>query len=313
MGTGNPRFLVKGILSVSAAGILSACATTEAGVSSNARSTDELLSQTITTDIAAPEAFSIQDKALWDGRPTFGGVWLAYPGIDTPERVRITNPENGSTVIGALYKREDGFPGPNIELSADAASALGVLAGVPTELNIVALRRQEVVVEVPQDEIQVGIFGAPVRRPGTEPVAVAVEDPVAETPAADTETLVAAVEAAVAIETPAVEATALPPVAAQPAAATPTEVQEAAPVPVAAPVDPNSSYIQVATFQSEKRAEDLIRRLEIAGLSSEIRETTGGSRTHYRVIAGPATSPEMLEIMLSVVKELGYTDAIPLR
>jgi len=95
-------------------------------------------------DVEAPQVFQVTDKALWDGRPSLGGVWVAYPGEVQPERVIIRNQENNKFVIGALFKRERENPGPSIQLSSDAASALGILAGKPTALNVTALRRESV-------------------------------------------------------------------------------------------------------------------------------------------------------------------------
>ncbi|WGH80401.1 SPOR domain-containing protein [Jannaschia sp. GRR-S6-38] len=100
--------------------------------------------QLIERDVEAPEVFQTTDRALWDGRPSLGGVWVAAPDVTDPERVIIRNEENGRFVIGALFKRERANPGPVLQLSSDAAAALGVLAGAPTTLDIVALRREEV-------------------------------------------------------------------------------------------------------------------------------------------------------------------------
>ncbi len=249
--------------------------------------------ETIETDVAAPEAFSITDKALWDGRPTFGGVWIAYPDIEQPERVRITNPDNGKTVIGALYKREREFPGPKIELSADAAAALGVLAGTPTELTIVALRRKTVEIEVeapadplaPPDDIEPPLhrpasLAAPAPAPAPQPEPVPEPAPAPVTPPATT--------------TPAVSATPLPATQGAPD----TQGFEA--------------YIQVSTTQTKAKAEDIKRALERAGLDVEIRERKAGNKTLYRVIVGPATSPDALKIMMGTVRALGYKDAFKL-
>lgn len=95
-------------------------------------------------DVEAPDVFQITEAALWDGRPSLGGVWVAYPGDIQPERVIIRNEENSKFVIGALFKRERENPGPKIQLSSDAAAALGILAGKPTVLNVTALRRESV-------------------------------------------------------------------------------------------------------------------------------------------------------------------------
>lgn len=94
-------------------------------------------------DVEAPDVFQADESALWDGRPSLGGVWVAHPEVDDPERVIIRNDSNGKFVIGALFRRERENPGPRIQVSSDAASALGLLAGAPTVLNVTALRRVE--------------------------------------------------------------------------------------------------------------------------------------------------------------------------
>lgn len=94
-------------------------------------------------DVEAPDVFQVTDQALWDGRPSLGGVWVASPDATDPERVILRNAENGKFVIGALFKRERDNPGPKLQISSDAADALGVLAGQPVSLNVTALRREE--------------------------------------------------------------------------------------------------------------------------------------------------------------------------
>lgn len=95
-------------------------------------------------DVEAPQVFEATDSGLWDGRPSLGGVWVASPDAMDPERVIIRNPANGRFVIGALFRRERLNPGPALQISSDAAAALGILAGAPTQLHVTALRREEV-------------------------------------------------------------------------------------------------------------------------------------------------------------------------
>lgn len=94
-------------------------------------------------DVEAPEAFSMTGEGLWDGRPSLGGIWVAHASVKNPERVLIRNPKNGKSVVGALFRRERLNPGPSIQISSDAADALGLLAGQPADLSIVALKREE--------------------------------------------------------------------------------------------------------------------------------------------------------------------------
>ena len=72
---------------------------------------------------------------------------MAHPDASQPERVRITNTKSGVSIPGALFRREREFPGPRIQISSNAAAALGILAGQPTELEVIALRRETVVIQ----------------------------------------------------------------------------------------------------------------------------------------------------------------------
>lgn len=99
--------------------------------------------QLVERDVEAPDAFQATDRGLWDGRPSLGGVWVAHPDVAEPERVIIRNQDNGKFVIGALFRKESETPGPKIQVSSDAAAALGMLAGAPASLNVTALRKEE--------------------------------------------------------------------------------------------------------------------------------------------------------------------------
>ncbi|WP_375263371.1 SPOR domain-containing protein [Palleronia sp.] len=94
-------------------------------------------------DVEAPEIFQATDRGLWDGRPSLGGVWVAHPDTQDPERVVIRNEDNGRFVIGALFRRDRNAAGPALQVSSDAAEALGLRAGEPATLNVTALRREE--------------------------------------------------------------------------------------------------------------------------------------------------------------------------
>ena len=95
-------------------------------------------------DVPAPERFQQTERGLWDGRPSLGGVWVAHPDAVDPERVLIRNSETGAEVIGALFRRERENPGPRFQISSEAASELGILAGQPAEISVVALRLERI-------------------------------------------------------------------------------------------------------------------------------------------------------------------------
>ncbi|WP_371135296.1 SPOR domain-containing protein [Tabrizicola sp.] len=127
-------------------------------------------------DIEAPEVYQSNDSALWDGRPSLGGIWVAAPDAVNPERVAIFNPTTGKTVTGALFKRERENPGPRLQLSSDAAEALGILAGQPTQIRVTALRKEEVKEVAPAKTTAVAAAADPATAPagaGTEAAAIA--------------------------------------------------------------------------------------------------------------------------------------------
>ena len=95
-------------------------------------------------DVEAPDVFRTSEAGFWDGRPSLGGIWVAHPETDIPERVIIRNETNKKFVIGALFRRDTASPGPRLVLSSEAAEALGMSAGVPANLVVVALRKRAI-------------------------------------------------------------------------------------------------------------------------------------------------------------------------
>ena len=96
----------------------------------------------IEQDVEAPDVFRTSEAGMWDGHSSLGGIWVAHPETDIPERVIIRNVSNKKFVIGALFRRDTESPGPRLVLSSEAAESLGVSAGVPANLTVVALRRR---------------------------------------------------------------------------------------------------------------------------------------------------------------------------
>ncbi|MGC1487212.1 MAG: SPOR domain-containing protein, partial [Albidovulum sp.] len=119
-------------------------------------------------DVEAPEIFKVTDKGLWDGRPSLGGVWVAHSSVKDPQRVVIRNPANGKSVNGALFRREIDNPGPSLQLSSDAAQALGLLAGQPSTLEVVAIKRVEAPARAPEPEAAPVVAAAPVAAAATQ-------------------------------------------------------------------------------------------------------------------------------------------------
>lgn len=245
-------------------------------------------------DVEAPDVFSANEDALWDGRPSLGGVWVAYPGVQNPERVIIRNESNGKSVVGALFRRERENPGPKLQMSSDAAEALGMLAGQPVKVSVIALTKEDI--------------------PGPVVPDVALESDVDE--AATDGSLPAAAE---------IEASTIDPVASAasaaidradaPIAAAPTPTPVAA-APAPTPAKPASKifgvtkpFIQVGTYSVKDNADQAAATLRSGGVLPVIKEQAGANSTFYRVLVGPATNRSERRALHKTVKDLGFGDS----
>ncbi len=98
-------------------------------------------------EVEAPEVYSATGPGLWDGRPSLGGIWVAVGEEVAPERVRVTNTENGLIITAALFRQRNLPPGADIQVSSEAAEGLGLEGGIPAILDVVVLRKDTV--EIP--------------------------------------------------------------------------------------------------------------------------------------------------------------------
>jgi len=257
----------------------------------------------------APDVFGVTDTGLWDGRPSLGGVWVAYPEVADPERVIIRNTANGSSVIGALFRRERDNPGPRFQISSDAAGALNVLAGQPTELEVVALRK--VVTKAEAEKAQQEAAAELAAGAEATETADAADTPVAApVPAGlDPTALVAAALAASPGATDVAET--LTPEAITGGAVETQSLEDVSSVVAAAapPSDLAKPYIQIGIFSDQANAKRTETQMSEAGLAAETLTQTSQGKTFYRVIVGPAPSASARAQALEKVKTLGFSDA----
>ncbi|MES2432589.1 MAG: SPOR domain-containing protein [Pseudomonadota bacterium] len=237
-------------------------------------------------DVEDPSIFQTTDQALWDGRPSLGGVWVASPDAKDPERVILRNTANGKFVIGALFRRELDNPGPKLQISSDAAAALGLLAGEPGKVSVTALRREEAAKSAPD---------------ANKPILDA-----AETVA--TETLDPIPGAAAAIDRAAVKGAkpTAPPIATMPASGKPAA---AAPAPAApkAPSQPaaggKGGLIQIGIFSVEANAKRAADQLKAAGIAADIRSESAQGKSFWSVTARGDKA------LMAKIKQAGFKDA----
>ena len=260
-----------------AAAVLSGCeAGRDPAGGGEASAPPETSVRLVERDVEAPQVFQAEDQALWDGRPSLGGVWVASPDAVDPERVILRNPGNGKFVIGALFRRERMNPGPALQISSDAAAALGILAGQPTQVSVIALRREEVPAEAPAP-------AAPILD-AAEPVTTTPIDSVAA----------AAIDRAEAEAKPA-------------APATPVVAPAAAPAPAAPAPASGGSLIQIGIFSVEANARRAVDTLGRAGVTATIRaEETQGKKFWSVTARGDAAT-------LVAARTAGFGDAYILK
>lgn len=235
----------------------------------------------IERDVEAPDVFQVTEAGLWDGRPSLGGVWVAHPDVNEPERVIIRNTANNKFVIGALFRRERENPGPRVQVSSDAATALGMLAGQPAKLNVTALRREEVA-EAPEAAPTVDVPPAPAE------VTASKLDPVASAAAA-------------------IDAAEAKPAAVATAAAKP------APAPAAKPKPRGSSltkpWLQIGIFSVEANAKNTADKMRKAGMVPTVHKQSSQGKTFWRVVVGPASNKSERDTLLKQIKAQGFGDA----
>jgi hypothetical protein len=243
----------------------------------------------VDTDVEAPEVFQTTDKGLWDGRPSLGGVWVASPNAKNPERVIMRNPANGKFVIGGLFQRDASLPGPKLQLSSDAADALGLLAGEPAVISVTALRRDD---------------GAKPAPDATKPLLDANEPAATDMATTDTATTDTATTDTGALDSTAADTSATT----ASKAGAPTTKPAAKPAPTAAkPAAPaaqtSSGVIQVGIFSVEanaRRAADVLTKAGIAVATTP--ETSHGKPLWSVTAHGDAA-------LLAKIKAAGFKDA----
>ncbi len=332
------RFLGLGlIVSVS----LAACMDGSNTSSSGGGATASRGGQVVERDVEDASVFSKREPALWDGRPSLGGAWVAHPDAQSPERVIIRNTANGQETIGALFRRERMNPGPAFQVSAEAANAIGILAGAPTEIEVIALRSEDIdtggpasaepTADAPSAQgsapTEMAQTSSPDQAEASEqPMVTTQARPQQEQPRGGFLGRLFGRNTPAEPEIQGIETQALDEPIAQAAAPTQTQAPTAAQAPAAAEAPPPTQqaqaqsastlerpFIQLGIFSVEANAGNAETMARNAGLTARVVEGRTQGNAFWRVVIGPAQTQAEQSQMLARVKSLGFNDAYTVR
>lgn len=340
----NRRYLapIWAILGVTALG---ACAELQAAGASSTAETDPALgvkvaqaSQTPKKPAAvspllapAPDIFEARGRAVWDGKRTLQGVWVAHPLAASARRVRIYNEQNGQAVDGALFKRDAALEGAAVLISSEAAELLGFVVGENTPLRIVAVKPVEEPSEAP---VELSAQAEDQTDQPVESAAAKPEETVGETETKDPKPAAPAQaekepEPQVAIVTPVAKPKAPPQDPPKPAVQPEEErvfkfedppKEEPEPKPQQqAKAEPKKAsslrrpFLQAGLFGVASNASNLVKRLKSKGIPAKSNQVKVGGKPYNRVVAGPFKTTAARNNARRELRRLGVKDAVPVR
>lgn len=85
-----------------------------------------------------PDALRLTGTAVWDGRPTLGGLWIARPDVESRRVLIETREGSAAAMLLPNMSRDHRF-----QLSSDLAGILGVGAGKTVAVRVTALMRPD--------------------------------------------------------------------------------------------------------------------------------------------------------------------------
>ncbi|HEY5337828.1 MAG TPA: septal ring lytic transglycosylase RlpA family protein, partial [Rhizomicrobium sp.] len=225
---------------------------------------------------------------MYDGQ----SMTAAHRTLPLPVNVRVTNLDNGKSVVVRVNDRGPYAKGRIIDLSEAAARELDVIRSGTARVRVTYLARAD------------GVGGGP--PPSQTPPEIAQAIPAAPTEKIDTAALNVVPGAVVA---PPLPATPLPvPVASPSLPPSQAEAQPNGDV-TRVPVPPVTHiYVQVGAFSTSANAARLKDRLSSAG-DLFVSPISRGTQTFYRVRSGPYDNVADADAALARVSGLGSNDA----
>jgi rare lipoprotein A len=227
----------------------------------------------------------------------------AHPTLPLPSIVRVTNLDNGRSIVVRINDRGPYVRGRIIDLSRRAAQLLGVIGPgtAKVRVQILAPESREAALEAQQGQI-----------PSAERITERIQ-----TPQVTSQTLAPPPGIAAAKPPPTIVASnqtvALPPLA-PPAAppttrpALPADTQLAEQKVTLVPTRPSSIFVQIGAFSEYQNADRLVARLSPIG-PAKVTQIDVDGLPFFRVRLGPVANVPAADQLLDQLVRSGYHDA----
>jgi len=210
------------------------------------------------------------------------GLTAAHPTLPMPVNVRVTNLDNGRSLVLRVNDRGPFANGRIIDVSARAAKLLGFYEKGTANVRVTYLSRADLPARTAPAAVAIAATAAP-----SGPVQMAALDPIAAAPAAGSET--------VEDDAPPQSDPPDPPESSESVAALP-------------PPDTGQIWVQAGTFAVRENADRLKERLSVAG-DVTISSIDRDGRVLYRVRIGPFDDVGAADAALAKLDALGTSGA----
>ncbi|MCI4662768.1 MAG: SPOR domain-containing protein [Neomegalonema sp.] len=237
--------------------------------------------------------------AMWDGDLSRLGMTASHPALPRHSWARVTNLDTGKTTLVKITSNRLVNRGSDVELSRDAAAALGLGQNSRANIRIEAADPHSTAAyQAPQPSRRVAATSAQTRGVAIPPAVSAVA-PTRTAPQPRQ------ASASFAPKGPQLMTGSIPRATAS------TQVAQARQA-VQAEAGYTPRFLQVGSFSDRANAEKALMQLKTRALDPSgpfIQPVTVSGRTFYRVRLGPLTSRAAAERALIAAKAQGYEDA----
>lgn len=224
-------------------------------------------------------------------------VTAAHPTLPMPSIVRVTNLDNGRSIVVRVNDRGPYVRGRIIDLSRRAAQLLGMIGTGTAKVRVQILADESKQMALLARQGEIPPAERIVANAKTEKVTAQVLAPPPGVQSAPKSGLIASARATPPVSAPAIPLASVPPVK----VATNEQVS-------VVPVRPTSIFVQVGAFSQYDNANRVRAKLSPIA-PTKVSQVNVGGEPFFRVRIGPATSVTDADQLLDQMVKAGYHDA----